>query len=56
MLPTTKEWVSKAEADYDVVCLLLRSRKKSRFDPLCFYAQQCESSWVENYVEQWHSD
>ncbi len=47
MLPITQEWVSKAEGDYDVVCLLLRSRKASRLDPLCFHAQQC----VEKYLK-----
>ena len=29
----------KAEGDYDVVLLLVRSRKPSRFDPICFHAQ-----------------
>ncbi|MEX2214951.1 MAG: HEPN domain-containing protein [Phycisphaeraceae bacterium] len=47
MLPTTQEWVAKAEADYDVVCLLLKSRKRSRYDPICFHAQQC----VEKYLK-----
>jgi HEPN domain-containing protein len=39
MLPTTREWVRKAESDRDVVLLLLRSRKRSR--------QQC----VEKYMK-----
>jgi HEPN domain-containing protein len=39
--------VSKAEGDYDVVTLLLRSRKRSRFDPICFHCQQC----VEKYLK-----
>ncbi len=47
MLPTTREWVLKAESDYDVVLLLLRSRKRSRHDPTCFHAQQC----VEKYLK-----
>jgi HEPN domain-containing protein len=47
MLPTTREWVKKAEGDYDVVTLLLRSRKRSRYDPICFHAQQC----VEKYLK-----
>ncbi len=47
MLPTTREWVSKAESDYDVVLLLRRSRKPSRYDPLCFHAQQC----IEKYLK-----
>jgi HEPN domain-containing protein len=47
MLPTTREWVKKAEGDYDVVTVLLRSRKRSRYDPICFHAQQC----VEKYLK-----
>ncbi len=47
MLPMTREWVLKAESDYDVVLLLLRSRKRSRHDPTCFHAQQC----VEKYLK-----
>ena len=47
MLPTTREWVQKAEGDYDVVLLLLRSRKRTRYDPICFHCQQC----VERYLK-----
>ena len=47
MLPITHEWVSKAEGDYDVIVLLQRSRKASRYDPICFHAQQC----VEKYLK-----
>ena len=41
MLPMTREWVAKAESDYDGACEALRSRKKSRRDRICFFAQQC---------------
>jgi HEPN domain-containing protein len=47
MLSITREWVLKAETDYDVVLLLLRSRKRHRYDPTCFHAQQC----VEKYLK-----
>ena len=47
MLSITREWVLKAESDYDVVLLLLHSRKPSRHDPTCFHAQQC----VEKYLK-----
>lgn len=47
MLPVTREWVLKAESDYDVVLLLLRSRKPSRHDPLCFHAQQCAEKYLK---------
>ena len=37
MTVQTDQWVRKAEADYDVVLLLRRSRKPSRFDAIRFY-------------------
>ena len=47
MLPMTREWVTKAESDYDGACEALRSRKKSRRDRICFFSQQC----VEKYLK-----
>src|SRR5438046_8638047 len=45
MMPVTQDWVKKAEGDYVVICVLLRSRKRGRYDAICFHAQQC----VEKY-------
>ncbi|HWE01371.1 MAG TPA: HEPN domain-containing protein [Tepidisphaeraceae bacterium] len=47
MLPMTREWVAKAESDYDGACEALRSRKKARQDRICFFSQQC----VEKYLK-----
>jgi HEPN domain-containing protein len=47
MLPMTREWVAKAESDYDGACEALRSRKTSRCDRICFFSQQC----VEKYFK-----
>jgi HEPN domain-containing protein len=47
MMPTTREWVQKAEGDYGVVSLLLRSRKNWRFDAICFHAQQCAEKYLK---------
>jgi HEPN domain-containing protein len=47
MLMMTREWVRKAEGDYDVVTLLLRSRKASRYDPICFHSQQCAEKYLK---------
>lgn len=47
MLPMTREWVLKAESDFDAVSTFLRSRKPTRYDPLCFNSQQC----VEKYLK-----
>jgi HEPN domain-containing protein len=43
----TREWVAKAESDYDGACEALRSRKKSRRDRICFFSQQC----IEKYLK-----
>jgi HEPN domain-containing protein len=47
MLLMTREWVAKAESDYDGACEALRSRKKSRRDRICFFSQQC----IEKYLK-----
>src|SRR5688500_10862119 len=47
MLPMTREWVAKAESDYDGACEALRSRRKSRRNRICFFSQQC----VEKYLK-----
>ncbi len=47
MLPMTREWVDKAESDYDGACEALRSRKKSRLDRICFFSHQC----IEKYLK-----
>lgn len=54
MRPATVEWVRKAEGDYDVVCVLLRSRKKSRFDAICFHAQQCVEKYLKGRLIEAH--
>jgi HEPN domain-containing protein len=47
MTTTTAEWVKKAESDYDAVLILRRSRKASRFDPICFHSQQCAEKYLK---------
>src|SRR4051794_35221644 len=47
MRPMTREWVAKAESDFDGACEALRSRKKSRRDRGCFFSQQC----IEKYLK-----
>ena len=34
------EWISKAEEDWQVVCLLRRSNLEA-YNTICFHAQQC---------------
>src|SRR6516225_10574099 len=47
MLLMTREWVAKAESDYDGACEALRSRRKSRRDRIAFFSQQC----IEKYLK-----
>jgi HEPN domain-containing protein len=47
MKGTTAEWVSKAEGDYGAVRILRRSRKRNRFDVICFLCQQCAEKYLK---------
>ena len=47
MMLMTKEWVQKAEGDYGVVSLLVKSRKAWRYDGICFHAQQCAEKYLK---------
>ena len=43
----TREWVDKAEADFQTVQRELRARKCPNLDGACFHAQQC----IEKYLK-----
>jgi len=47
MKHVTREWLEKAEGDYEAAGLLLRARKHPNYDASCFHAQQC----VEKYMK-----
>jgi HEPN domain-containing protein len=42
-----REWVEKAEKDFDTATVLMRMRKQRLLEPICFHAQQC----VEKYLK-----
>lgn len=44
--------MQKTETDYDVVLLLRKSRKKFRFDPICFHAQQCAEKYLKGRLTE----
>lgn len=50
MTAQTRQWVQKAEADYDAVLLLCRSRKPSRFDTICAIGRGCLMK-LQNEIE-----
>lgn len=47
MKRSTAEWIEKAEADFDVVLILRRSRKARRYDPICYHCQQCAEKYLK---------
>jgi len=44
--------VQKAEAGYDAVLLLRRSRKASRFDTIRFHCQQCAEKYLKARLQE----
>jgi HEPN domain-containing protein len=44
---TVKEWLAKAEGDFNVACRERRVRKSPNWDAVCFHSQQC----VEKYLK-----
>ncbi|HTF38461.1 MAG TPA: HEPN domain-containing protein [Blastocatellia bacterium] len=47
MKPLTREWIDKAEGDWDSAGLLFRARKRPNYASACFHAQQC----IEKYLK-----
>ena len=52
MLPTTTEWVTKAEGDWSTAQTVLRSRKAPYYDAVCFHAQQCAEKYLKARLEE----
>ena len=40
MKPSTREWIRKAESDYQLAVALARRRKVTFHDQACFHGQQ----------------
>jgi HEPN domain-containing protein len=47
MKTLTREWVKKAEGDFNTLLREVRARKAPNYDAACFHAQQC----VEKYLK-----
>lgn len=43
----TREWIDKAEDDFNVATSLMRSRKARVPDAICFHCQQCVEKWLK---------
>jgi HEPN domain-containing protein len=52
MHETTKEWVFKAEEDYDSADLLLHGSETSIAATACFHCQQCAEKYLKAFLEE----
>src|SRR5438309_728249 len=52
MRPLTKEWVAKAEADYESALMLYRKRKSPNYDGACFHAQQSAEKYLKARLQE----
>lgn len=52
MKPITREWISKAEADWNSAGILFRARKHPDYDGACFHTQQCAEKYVKARLEE----
>lgn len=52
MKPSTREWIDKAEADFDAAQMLYRARKRPSYDAACFHAQQCAEKYLKARLEE----
>lgn len=46
-ITVAREWIEKAEKDFDAATILMRARKQRPLEPICFHVQQC----VEKYLK-----
>jgi HEPN domain-containing protein len=47
-----KEWVDKAEEDYEVAITLVRKRKRPTPNAVCFHCQQCAEEYLKAFLVQ----
>ena len=45
-----RDWVVKAEEDYETARLLVRKRKQNLSNPVCFHAQQCAEKYLKAFL------
>ena len=47
-----KEWVDKAESDFDAADLTLHGREAPIIDAVCFHSQQCAEKYLKAYLQE----
>ena len=52
MKPSTREWIKKAESDYQAALALARPRKISFHDQACFHCQQSAEKYLKARLEE----
>ncbi|MEI8138638.1 MAG: HEPN domain-containing protein [bacterium] len=52
MNPLTREWVVKAEEDFEAALRLSRCRKISLWNAVCFHAQQCAEKYLKAVLQE----
>jgi HEPN domain-containing protein len=52
MKPLTKEWVEKAEGDFDTANRELRARRSPNYDSACFHSQQCGEKYLKARLQE----
>jgi HEPN domain-containing protein len=52
MKPITREWISKAEGDWNAAGTLFRARKHPNYDGACFHTQQCAEKYLKAKLEE----
>ena len=52
MKPSTREWIKKAESDYQLAIALSRRRKVTFHDQACFLCQQSAEKYIKARLEE----
>jgi HEPN domain-containing protein len=47
-----KEWVDKAESDYDAAELTLRGGEAPIIEAVCFHSQQCAEKYLKAFLQE----
>jgi len=56
MRALTREWVNKAEHDFEAILLTFVSAETPLADVACFHAQQCAEKYLKAYLTQHQVD
>lgn len=52
MKAITREWIAKAEGEWNAAGLLFRARKHPSYEAACFHAQQCIEKYLKARIEE----